>query len=281
MNVAAAMTPREDLVTVSLPGSRDDALKHLRKREFSSVPVVKRDDADEVFRGLVSREALIETTGEEQLALLVEEGPTTPAETRLDELAELMRETGARRVPVVDGDLTGIITITDLIQALAEGAADGEAAVGDLATQTINAIYSGGPLRVAKRELRYADVPYAMVLDDDAEIVGIFTEADLIAVTEIVESEDDTGDSLASEDDEWKWEGVKAVGNRYYPTRTVEFPDGTVADFMSEDVITVSRSNTARDAARLMVRHDIEQMPLVSGGELVGIVRDMDLLNTL
>lgn len=281
MNVAAAMTPREDLVTVSLPGSRDDALEHLRKREFSSVPVVKRDGANEVFRGLVSREALIETTDEEQLALLVEEEPTTSAETRLDELVELMRETGARRIPVVDGDLTGIITITDLIQAMAEDDADGEVVVGDLATQTINAIYSGGPLRVAERELRYADVPYAMVLDDDAEIVGIFTEADLIAVAEIVESEDDTGDSLASEDDEWKWEGVKAVGNRYYPTRTVEFPDGTVADFMSEDVITVSRSNTARDAARLMVRHDIEQIPLVSGGELVGIVRDLDLLTAL
>jgi CBS domain-containing protein len=281
MNVAAAMTPREELVTVSLPGSRDDALEHLRKREFSSVPVVKRDGADEVFRGLVSRETLIETTGEEQLALLVEEGPTTSAETRLDKLTELMRETGARRVPVVDGDLTGIITITDLIQAMAEDESDSEAVVGDLATQTINAIYSGGPLRVAERELRYADVPYAMVLDDDGETVGILTEADLIAVTEVVESEDDTGDSLASEDDEWKWEGIKAVGNRYYPTRTVEFPDGTVADFMSEDVITVSRSNTARDAARLMVRHDIEQIPLVSGGELVGIVRDMDLLNTL
>ena len=281
MNVATAMTPRAELVTVSLPGSRDDALEHLRKREFSSVPVVKRDGADEVFRGLVSREALIETTGKEQLALLVEEGPTTSAETRLDELAALIRETGARRVPVVDGDLNGIITITDLIQAMAEGDTDGEAVVGDLATQTINAIYSGGPLRVAERELRYADVPYAMVLDDDSETVGILTEADLIAVAEIVEREDDTGYSLANEDDEWKWEDVKAVGNRSYTTRNVEFPDGTVADFMSEDVITVSRSNTARDAARLMVRHDIEQLPLVSGGELVGIVRDMDLLTAL
>lgn len=282
MDVSDAMTPREDLVTVSLPGSRDDALEHLRSREFSSVAVVKSEDGDETFRGLVSREVLIENPDEDQLALLVEEGPTTSADTSLEELAELMRETRARRVPVVNGDsLNGIITITDVVRAIAEDNADGEKPVGDLATQTVNAMYSDTPLRVAERELRYADVPYALVLDDEAAVAGIFTDADLIAVAEIVEGEDDTGGAMAGDDDEWMWEGIKTVGNRYYPTRNVEFPDGTAADFMSEDLITVSRSKTARDAARLMIRHDIEQIPLVSGGEPVSIVYDMDLLNAL
>jgi CBS domain-containing protein len=282
MDVADAMTPREEIVTVSLPGSRDDALEHLRTREFSSVAVVKGNGDDEIFRGLVSREALIENPDEDQLALLVKEGPTTSVETSLEEVGELMSETGARRVAVVDGDsLSGIITITDVSRAIAEGNADGEATVGGLATQTINAIYSDSPLLVAERELRYANVPYAMVLDDEAEPVGILTEADLIAVAEIVEGEEDAGDAVANQDDEWMWEGIKAVGNSYYTTRNVEFPEGTAADFMSDDLVTVSRSKTARDAARLMLRHDIEQIPLVSGGELVGIVRDMDLLESL
>lgn len=281
MDVADAMTPREKLVTVSLPGSRDDALEHLRTGEFSSVAVVKGEGDDETFRGLISREALIENPDEDQLALLVEEGPTTTRETSLEAVGELMAETGARRVPVVDGSLNGIITITDIIRAIAESDVDGEASVGDLATRRINAIYSGGPLAVAERELRYADVPYAMVLDDEAEPVGILTEADLIAVAEIIENEEETGDGIANEDDEWMWEGIKASGNSYYTTRNVEFPEGTAADFMSEDLVTVSRSKTAREAARLMLRHDIEQIPLVSGGELIGIVRDMDLLDGL
>lgn len=282
MDVSDAMTPREDLVTVSIPGSRDDALEHLRSREFSSVAVVKSEDGEEAFRGLVSREVLIENPDEDQLALLVEEGPTTSVDTSLEELAELMRETRARRVPVVNGDsLNGIITITDVIRAIAEGNADGEKPVGDLATQPVNAMYSDTPLRVAERALRYADVPYALVLDDTAAVAGIFTDADLIAVAEIVEGEEDTGGAMAGDDDEWMWEGIKTVGNRYYPTRNVEFPEGTVADFMSEDLVTVSRSKTARDAAQLMIRHDIEQIPLVSGGEPVGIVHDMDLLSAL
>lgn len=280
MDVADAMTKRDELVTVSLPGSRDDALEHLRTREFSSVPVVKSDGDKEVFRGLVSRETLIEQPDEDQLALLTEETPTTSVGTSLEELAELMRETNARRVPVVNGgSLNGIVTITDVIQAIAEG---GDGATADeLATRSVNALYCEEPLRVAEREMRYADCPYAMVLDDEAEPVGIITEADLIAVAKIVEGEEGTGDALAGQDDEWMWEGIKGTGNRYYTTRNVEFPDGTAADYMTEEIITVSRSKTARDAARLMQRHDIEQIPLVSGGELIGIVRDMDLLYAL
>lgn len=282
MDVTDAMTPRDELVTVSLPGSRDAALEHLRKREFSSVAVIKQENSDETFRGLISREALIENPNEDQLALLVEEGPTTAADASLETLAELMVETGARRVPVVNGgSLNGIITITDVIEAIAEGSADGERSVEELATRSVNAIYSESPLRVAEQELRYANTPYAVVIDDEAETAGILTDADLIAVAQIVEGEDDTGGAMAGDDDEWMWEGIKTVGNRYYPTRNVEFPDGTVADYMSDDLVTVSRTQTARDAAQLMIRHDIEQIPLVSGGELLGIVQDMDLLHAV
>ncbi|MFD1513156.1 CBS domain-containing protein [Halomarina rubra] len=285
MNVADAMTPGDEVVTVSLPGSRDDALEYLRTGEFSSVAVVKPTDDGEVFRGLVSREGLINNPDEDQLALLVEEGPTVTADTSLDELAAVMREHDARRVPVVDGDtLDGIVTITDVVRAIAEGDADGESAVGDLATRTVNCVYTETPLAVVERELSFADVPYGIVVgedDDEVDVVGIITEADLIEVAEVVEGEGQTGDSIADEDDDWKWEGIKAVGNRYIPTRDVQFPEGTASEFMSEEMVTVSRTKTAQFAARQMLKHDIEQIPLMSGSDLVGIVQDMDLLKSL
>ncbi len=282
MDVTDAMTPRDELVTVSIPGSRDGALEHLRSREFSSVAVVKTEDGTETFRGLISRETLIENPNEDQLALLVEEGPTTTADTSLTSLSEMMADTGTRRVPVVsDGELHGIITITDVIDAIADGRADGDQPVEGFATQTVNAIYAETPLSVAERELRFADLPYAIVIDDATEIAGILTDADLIAVAEIVEGEDDTGGAMAGDDDEWMWEGIKTIGNRYYPTRNVEFPDGTVSDYMSDELVTVSRTQTAQETAQLMMRHDIEQVPLVSGGELIGIVQDMNLLEAV
>ena len=281
MDVADVMTARAELVTVSLPGTREDALSYLQERDFSSVAVVKEEDGNEAFRGLVTRESLIARPDEDQLAILAEERPIIASDATIEDLARLMFEEGIRRVPVVDDALVGIVTVTDVIQAMADGDVDGEAAVGDLAREGIHTLYQGAPLPVAERQLAHAGVPYGVVLDDDADMCGVLTEVDILGVARIVEGETETGESVANQDDEWMWEGINAVGSRYMPTRNVEIPAEPVSDFMSADVITLTRTKTAQEAAQRMVSADIEQIPLVSGGELSGIVRDVDLLEAL
>ena len=281
MDVADVMTARAELVTVSLPGTREDALSYLQEQDFSSVAVVKEEDGNEAFRGLVTRESLIARPDEDQLAILAEERPTIASDATIEDLARLMFEEGIRRVPVVDDALVGIVTVTDVIQAMADGDVDGEAAVGDLAREGIHTLYQGAPLPVAERQLAHAGVPYGVVLDDDADMCGVLTEVDILGVARIVEGETETGESVANQDDEWMWEGIKAVGSRYMPTRNVEIPAEPVSDFMSADVITLTRTKTAQEAAQRMVSADIEQIPLVSGGKLSGIVRDVDLLEAL
>ena len=293
MNVADAMTPREDLVTVSLPGTREDALAYLQEQDFSSVAVVKESDdgeeetdsegdsEGEQFRGLVTRESLIARPDEDQLAILAEEPPTIASDTTIEELADLMVESGTRRVPVVDKVLLGIVTVTDVIRAMAEGDLDGDTEVGDLVRDQIHTLYQGTPLPVAERQLAHAGVPYGVVLDDSASMCGVLTEVDVLAVARIVEGETDTGEAVANQDDEWMWEGIKAVGNRYMPTRNVEIPAEPVSEFMSNDTITLTRTKTATEAAQRMIESDVEQIPLVSGGELAGIIRDVDLLGAL
>ena len=281
MKVADAMTPRSDLVTVEIPGTRDDVLEYLQEYGFSSVPVVKSADDGEEYRGLVSRDDLIENTDEDQLALLMREVPTTTADAEIEEVARLMLSEGTRRVPVVDGELEGIVTVTDVVRAIARGQADGDTACGDVAARDVNATYAGAPLTVAERELYYANLPYAVALDEAGEMVGILTEVDIVEVARVVEGEDDTGESLASEDDDWMWEGIKATGNRYLPTRNVEIPAERVERFMTEDVVTVSKRRSSREAAQQMISNDVEQIPLVSGGALIGMVRDVNLLEAL
>ncbi|USZ66789.1 CBS domain-containing protein [Halorussus salilacus] len=281
MNVGEAMTPRSEVVTVGLPGTRDDVLEYLQERSFSSVPVVKETDEGEQFRGLISRDDLIENPDEDQLAILMREVPTTTQDATIEEVADLMVEEGTRRVPVVDGELEGIVTVTDVVRAIADGDADGDTELGELASRDVNTTYVEVPLTVAERELYYANLPYAVVLGEEGEMDGVLTEVDIIEVARVVEGEDDTGDSIADEDSDWKWESIKAVGKRYLPTRNVEIPAAPVGEFMTEDVVTVSRTKTAKEAARMMLRHDIEQIPLVSGDQLTGIVRDINLLEAL
>ena len=281
MNVADVMTPREDVVTVEIPGTRDDVLEYLQDRAFSSVPVIKATDDGEIYRGIVSRDALIEQPDEDQLALLAEDVPTTGSDTSLEDVAALMRTEHARRIPVVDGDsLEGIITVTDIVHAIASGDLDGDDTVGGLARRDVNATWEGTPMPVAERELYHAQVPYAVVLDDDGEMSGMLTEVDILEEARVVEGEADTGESIA-DDDDWKWESVKAVGNSYMPTRNVEIPAEPVGEFMTDSLLTLSSRRTAQDAAQLMIEHDIEQIPMVSGDQLEGIVRDMDLLEAV
>ena len=282
MNVADVMTPREEVVTVEIPGTRDDVLEYLQDRAFSSVPVIKETDEGEIYRGIVSRDALIEQPDEDQLALLAEDVPTTTSDTSLEDVAVLMRTEHARRVPVVDGDtLEGIITVTDIVHAIASGDLDGETTVDELARRDINTTYEGTPMPVAERELYYAQVPYAVVLDDEGDMSGMVTEVDILEEARVVEGEADTGESIADDDDDWKWESVKAVGNSYMPTRNVEIPAEPVRDFMSGDLVTVSGRRTAKEVAGLMIDNEIEQIPLVSGDILTGIVQDIDLLRAL
>jgi CBS domain-containing protein len=281
MKVADAMTPRSKVVTVELPGTRDDVLEYLQERGFSSVPVVKSSDDGEEYRGLVTREDLIEHPDEDQLAVLMQDVPTTTADTELEAVARMMLAENARRVPVVNDGLEGIITVTDVVHAIARGDAAGDTPVSELATRDVNTTYVNTPLTVAEREIYYANVPYAVVLDDEADMTGIITEVDIIDVARVVEGEDDTGDSIANQDDEWMWEGIKAVGNRYLPTRNVELPNEPVGTFMTGDLVTVSGRRTAKEAAQIMISEDIEQIPRVSGDSLVGVVRDSNLLEAL
>ena len=282
MNVVDAMTPRSDVVTVSLPGTRDDALEYLQEKSFSSVPVVKEVDGKEEFRGLLTRDSLIEDPDEDQLAILMDDDvPTTTCATSVEEAARIMVEQGARRLPVVDGELEGIITVTDIVRAIANGDVGPDVTVENVAADTVNATYSGTPLPVVERELYYADAPYAVVLDDDAELAGMVTEVDIIHVARVVQGEESTGDSIANQDDEWMWEGIKAVGSRSIPTRNVQIPNGPVSEFMTEDVVSITRRKSIKEAAQLMISNDIEQLPLVGGDQLEAIVLDVNLLEAL
>jgi CBS domain-containing protein len=270
------------VITVEIPGTREDVLEYLQDRGFSSVPVIRSTDDGEQFRGLVTRESLIEQPDEDQLALLTREVPSVDRSASMTELAELVLESGERRVPVVeDGELLGIITVTDVVRAIAEGEQDGDTTVDVLATREVNTVYHATPLPVAEREISYANVPYAVVLDDDGRQTGMVTEVDIIEVARVVQGESNPGDAVANQDDEWMWEGIKAVGSRSIPTLNVEIPSTAVSEFMTEDLITVSKTRSARDAAQLMLSNDIEQIPLLSGDELIGIVRDIDLLEAL
>jgi len=165
----------------------------------------------------------------------------------------------SRRLPVVDGDrLVGILTVTDVVRAIARGEIDGDTEVGGLATHARSTRPTRRPrCRSPSARSGWRTFPYAVVLDDDAGLAGILTEVDVLAVARVVEGEASTGDSIAEQDSEWSWEGIKATGARYLPTRNVELPVGPVHHFMTADLVTVSDTRTAKEVAKELISNDI------------------------
>ena len=51
----------------------------------------------------------------------------------------------------------------------------------------------------------------------------------------------------------------------------------SIRDLMSEDVVTVSPEQSIEEAAQLMEQHDIGAIPVVSNGEVQGIITDRDI----
>lgn len=55
----------------------------------------------------------------------------------------------------------------------------------------------------------------------------------------------------------------------------------TIDEIMTRDVITVPAGATVRDAARLMLEHDIGGLPVMDGGQLIGIITESDIFRVL
>ena len=51
----------------------------------------------------------------------------------------------------------------------------------------------------------------------------------------------------------------------------------TVDKIMTRDVVTVSPDATIRDAANLMLKHEVGALPVMENGKLVGIITESDI----
>ena len=110
-------------------------------------------------------------------------------------------------------------------------------------------------------ERRISGVP---VLDDDDRLVGMVTEGDLMRRSELRVS------PLAS------WTSMEKRARDYARGHGRE-----AKDVMTADVITVGEEMPVGDVAALLEEAGIKRVPVMRGGQLVGIVSRADLLRAL
>lgn len=276
MRVKDVMTA--EVKYVEVPGTRAEALELLRKLNISSAPVVKGDTQELV--GIVTLRNLFDHQDEEQLGMLVDRDvPTVAPEDSIEDTARLIFKTGARRLPVVkDGKLVGIVTVRDIVYRAVAGM-DTEKPAFDYMRRRIAAIWEGTPIRAAMEIMALAGLRALPVIDMEGKLVGIVDDADIIGLSEVETESRMSQMAGRSEGDSWTWDSEDRM---YITKKKIKLPDKPVKDVMDKELVAVTKRTSVGKCAEVMKQHKIEQTPVMSAdGELIGIVRDIDLLRAV
>ena len=277
MKVKRVMSKK--VVSVSVPGNRESALKLMRDEDISVLPVVKGDTKELV--GLLTRSDLISNPDEDQIAMLMSRDLITASVSEeIETVAKDMIENNVRRVPVVDdeGNLAGIITSFDIVsKALA--AMDVKSPVENYMITTIATTWMETPLNVAFESMKLFGLKSILVLNNNAKLLGILTETDFIAESEIISERSEHSSTVGTEGDKWSWDSTSVL---YIEKNHLKFSDKTVADVIGDNIEIANEKTKVSDCAKKMKQLNIEQIPITDiDGNLIGLVRASDLLKAL
>jgi len=113
----------------------------------------------------------------------------------------------------------------------------------DIMTRKVHTIHPGASAQEAARLLSQEHISGAPVVDANAKVIGIVTEADIISKV--------------------NREGL------------------CVADIMSHEVIAVGEETAVSEIAMLFAEHKIKRVPVLHDGKLVGIVSRADIVHAV
>jgi CBS-domain-containing membrane protein len=136
-----------------------------------------------------------------------------------------------------------------------------KAMVKDIMTTQVVAVTRGASFKEMAASLRQHRVSAFPVIDGDEKVIGVVSEADMLAKEAL------NGDHAGT---------ITAMLHR----REREKADGlTAGDLMTHPAVTVTPEDSVEHAARLMYTLRVKRLPVVNaGGCLVGIISRTDVL---
>ena len=276
MQVRSFMTP--DVVSVEIPGNRDDVLKILKRTGISGVPVLKEGK----LVGIITRKDMLRKSEETQLGLLMTRNPKTIGpDASLADAAALIIDHKVRRLPVIEEKaLVGILSVADLITAIAQMKFKRE--IKDHFTSTTFALWEETPLTLVGRVMEISGVDAIPILDNEGVLAGIISERDLIKNSSIEDSVETSDFSNGTDDDEWTWESIRDLHTLSFGVSKVKLPARPVKTAMVTNVVSVPLNSEVGECALKMKRARVDQLPVVnSDKQLVGMLYDREIIRVL
>lgn len=276
MQVKEVMT--KEVKVVEIPGTRAEAIDLLRKLEASAAPVVKQGTNELV--GLVTLRKLFEHPDEDQLAMLVDRDiPTVTPEDSLEDAAKLLLASHVKRLAVLkEGKIVGIITVKDIVNR-AIMTMNIEKPASDYMRPRVIAVWDGTPIKAALEIMALSGFRALPVINESGSFIGVIDDSDIIEVSEVETESKMSQMAGRSEGDSWTWDSEDRI---YITKKQLKIPDKKVKELMAKELVTITRRTPVSRCAEIMKQNKIEQVPVTAAdGGLVGIVRDVDLLQAL
>ena len=267
-----------DVVSVDIPGNRDDVLKILKRTGISGVPVIK----NKKIVGIITRKDLLRKPEETQLGLLMTSKPLViEPDMDIREAAGMLVSRRIRRLPVVeDGHLIGLLSVADVVTALAQLKIKEE--IKDKYTSKSFALWEETPLPVVGRVMEISGVDAIPILDAENKLQGIISERDLIRNSSIEDSVGVSDFSNGTDDDEWTWESIRDNHTISFGISKVQLPNRPVKLAMVKNVVAVPQNAEVSECALKMRRARVDQLPVVNGDKkLVAMLYDRELIRAL
>lgn len=276
MQVKDVMT--KEVKAVEIPGTRAEAIDLLRKLEASAAPVVKQGTNELV--GLVTLRKLFEHPDEDQLAMLVDRDiPTVTPEDSLEDAAKVFLASHVKRLVVLkDGKIVGIITVKDIVNR-AIMTMNIEKPASDYMRPRVIAVWDGTPIKATLEIMALSGFRALPVIDESGSFIGVIDDSDIIEVSEVETESKMSQMAGRSEGDSWTWDSEDRI---YITKKLLKIPDKKVKELMAKELVAITRRTPVSRCAEIMKQNKIEQVPVTTAeGGLVGIVRDIDLLQAL
>ncbi len=278
MRVKTLMTP--DPVVIELPATREYALSLFRKHKVRSFPVINKNT--KALAGIISIKRVLLHPDEEQLAMLIRrEVPTVRPNDDLKKAVRAMLEMDYRRVVVVDEEkrVLGILTVGDIVRRyLAKNEKLKNVTIEKYYQKNVGLVWHGTPLKAALKALLLCNAMAIPVIDDEGNLVGMVDETDLLKDSEVVRVMKQTALAASSEED-WILESNPTL---LFEKAELQLPKKPVSEIMNRELVVATPHMSVYDVAQKMVQYHIEQLPVIRGeGELVGIIRDMDIIKVI
>jgi CBS domain-containing protein len=133
--------------------------------------------------------------------------------------------------------------------------------VQDAMTTQVVAVKLGASFKEMAARLRQSRVSAFPVIDDDGKVIGVVSEADMLARQVLSADHAGMGTGMPNHGEQGKADGL------------------TAGDLMTHPAITVSPGDSVEVAARLMYTLQVKRLPVIDrSGRLAGIISRTDVL---